>query len=87
MFGPCPPDTHICADGLICLDASPVGTSCGVDGSGEHEDLATCAAMLGVQEPRCDFVGRDCFIPCAGDEDCKAGTVCSKEWGACVWPA
>lgn len=84
-FGPCPPDSHICGPGLICLDALPFGTICGIDDpkllSAEAEE---CASLVGG-EVRCDFFDADCHVTCRTDDDCTAGTRCSH-YGACVWP-
>lgn len=88
LFGPCPPDTHLCAPGLICLDSLPEGTICGVDDQEAWGGLHTiaCAAEVGVKAPTCDFFNDDCYSPCTSDAECLGGTVCSQQWGACVWP-
>jgi hypothetical protein len=84
-FGPCPPDTHVCGPGLICLDALPYGTICGIDDPALFSDAAeTCSTLVG-KEVRCDFFDADCQVACETDADCTAGTRCSP-YGACVWP-
>lgn len=88
LFGPCPPDTHLCAPGLICLDSLPDGTICGVDKASGPDgvEVVACAAQFGAKAPTCDFFNEDCYSPCEDEPDCLNGTVCSHDWGACVWP-
>ena len=85
LFGPCPPDSHICAPGLICLDSLPTGTICGIDSGVPTEEQAMCGDLFGWALD-CSFFNSDCQLACASDADCNNGTVCSTLYGACVWP-
>lgn len=85
LFGPCPPDSHICAPGLICLDSLPTGTICGIDSGVPTEEQAMCGDLFGWALD-CSFFNDDCQLACASDEDCHGGTVCSTLYGACVHP-
>lgn len=85
LFGPCPPDSHICAPGLICLDSLPTGTICGIDSGVPTEEQAMCGDLFGWALD-CSFFNEDCQLACASDEDCHGGTVCSTLYGACVHP-
>ena len=84
-FGPCDQDSHICEEGLICLDDEPQGTICGIKNGIATEQVSKCAAMFGAGLA-CNFFGMDCHIACESDDDCLGGTVCSDTFNACVWP-
>lgn len=83
-YGPCPPNTHVCGPGLICLDTSS-GTSC-VPRLEAADDfsLQECANSFGGFGCLEDF--NICMSACNSDADCKDGTTCAENWGACVWP-
>lgn len=85
LFGPCPPDSHICEPGLICLDSLPTGTICGIDSGIPTPDQASCGEVFGPTLD-CTFFNKDCQIACVDDGDCDGGTVCSTLYGACVHP-